>query len=289
MDTNTGAPANNDFGSMFGPEPTPAAPPVAAPNPELAPVTPPVTPDPNAALAPQPQPAPVAQPPASQPEPQRQDPNTVPLPVLLEQRHRAQAAVARAEAAERMLQQAMGALQQYQRPPQPQPIDPVAEPERAYQALVADAQHREQALRNEFAQHLQVMEQRSFNNELNRSERAARSAYGEETVDKALQAALTQGVNQMFLNQPDPYAALIQWHRAQELATEIGTDPAAYRARIAQQERERVIAEMRQGRQPPAIPPSIAAAPNGASAPEMVVGSGDFFKQMANEPLRRRQ
>jgi hypothetical protein len=92
----------------------------------------------------------------------------------------------------------------------------------------------------------------------------------------------------VFRDQPDPYGSLVSWYQAQQLATEVGADPAAYRAKIAAEERARIVAEMRQGRQPSNIPPSITAATNSAAAPNVVTSSRDFFGQMANEPLKRR-
>lgn len=288
MDT-TGAPATNDvFSSMFGPEPTPAAAPVAVPEtPELAPnPAPPVSSDPNAVNPqPAPEPAPVAPPPAPVPAPQPQ-PHMVPLPELLDTRRRAQAA----EAALQQMQQHMLARDQQfaealhrlsvQQQPQPQPIDPVAEPERAFQTLAqknAELEHQLRALP-------EVMERRfqehATNERLNASEYQARTKHGDELVEKAREAAIHAGLAPSFRNQPDPYGALVQWYRTQEFAQKVGTDPAAYEAQIRQQERERVIAEFRQGRQPSNIPPTITSATNSASAPQGAPSDRDIFKGM---------
>jgi hypothetical protein len=279
MDTTSGEPGNID--ALFGADQTSAPSPVPAANPP--PVLPPV-PAPNGgdpALA-QPQPSPAAPPvpvptPAPAPEPQR-----VPLSELLEQRHRYQAERARADAVAQQNQQLMEVLRGMQRPPQPQqpPIDPVAEPERAFHALTTAVDQRLQAIEQARQADAAAMNQQLVNHQLNMSERSARAQHGGELVDAALSAALTAGIQTTFISQPDPYAALVQWHRANELAREIGTDPAAYRARIAQQERDRVIAEMRTGRQPSSVPPSIANATNGATAPQVAGSDRDFFNSM---------
>ncbi len=289
MDTPASAPQGMDV--LFGTEPAPAPSPVPAIPPAPAgqppaPALPPGGPAPNVDPAqltqqvpPAAPPVPVPTPaPTPAPEPQQR---TVPLPELLEQRHRYQAERAAREAVERQNAQLMEVLQRMQRPQQQQPpIDPVAEPERAFHALTAAVDQRLQAIEQARQADLATVNQQMLNQQLNMSERQARGQHGNEVVDAALQAALTQGMHATFVNQPDPYAALVQWHRANELAREVGTDPAAYRARIAQQERERVLAELRTGRQPSSVPPSIAAATNGATAPQGVISDGEFFSQM---------
>lgn len=296
MDTNSGAPG--DFGSLFGPEPTPTPEPTPAIQP--APAGHPLAPIPGLANPPAnipdtPQapvtPAPEAQPPALKPpEPEQK---MVPLAATLEERHRRQAAQqeaiaasARAEAAERMLQQAMAALQRQQAPQfQQQPIDPVAEPERYFAQLqeqwdqkLAAVQANAEAVREQTQAML-------LNQQLNASEastRAAARATGNEAlVDQALEAARASGMTEVFRTRPDPWGEMVAWHQAQTIAREIGSDPAAYRARIEQQAREKVLAELRVGRQPPPnLPPSIATAASGTSAPETVVSSREFFNQM---------
>jgi hypothetical protein len=72
----------------------------------------------------------------------------------------------------------------------------------------------------------------------------------------------------------------VSWFQAQQLAQEVGADPAAYRARIAAEERARLVAEIRQGRQPSNIPPSVSAATNGSSAPPGVASDKEFFNSM---------
>jgi hypothetical protein len=297
MDTNS-VPANID--SLFGSEPAnPASPPVAAPSPELAPVTIPVGPDPNVDPSQVPQPVPAAPPPAPVPAPQPQA-HMVPLPELLDTRRRAQAAEAAVQQMQQQMQfrdqQYMEALQrlQYAQQPPPQPIDPVAEPERAFQTLAqknAELEHHIRTLPQAILQ--QVQEQSKFERLRESEYRArevARTKYGNDTiVDQAVEAAGQAGLDKHFAAQRDPHGAAVSWYLTQQFAQRVGTDPAAYEAQVEARARERIIAEMRQGRQPSNIPPSITSATNSASAPNVVASSRDFFNGFANEPLRKRQ
>lgn len=290
--------SSDGLGNFFGSEPSAPASPPPAP----APVAPtgtevPIGSDPNVAPDPnQTTPPATAQPPAA-PVPEPPKPPTVPLPELLEQRHRYQAERAAREAVERQNQQLMEALLRMQSQPQqpqppPQPIDPVAEPERWAAALREETRREIHAARQE-AHAIREETQRTLMNErLNQSEfqarQAARARGNEAIVDQAREAALAAGLAPMFLQQSDPYGSLVSWYQAQTLAQEVGADPAAYRAKIAAEERARLVAELKQGRQPSSIPPSVSAATNSAAAPQGVVPPRDFFNQMANEPLRKR-
>lgn len=223
---------------MFVPD-TPAAPPQA---------TPPVE---------------QAQAPVATPE-QRPAP-TVPLPELLETRHRAQLAEREAQ----LLRQQIELLQrsvEVQQPQQP-PIDPVADPEGAYRALA------------------QSVQAQALHNRANTSEMLARSKYGDEKVDAAVQAAVKSGLNRNFIAQPDPYKALMDWHNAQTVVQQVGTDPAAYRERI----RQEVIAELKAGK-PAAVPqnppPSLSTATNAGTSAPVVKDANDFFRDMFAKPKR---
>lgn len=99
---------------------------------------------------------------------------------------------------------------------------------------------------------------------LDMSEDMARMHYGDETVDAALAAIEPRAgspEHQAILNNRNPYRALVEWHRSQVAAAEIG-DPAAWK----EAERARIKAEVeaelavRQTRGKPA--PSLADQPN---------------------------
>lgn len=205
-------------------------------------------------------PAPVAQP---QPEPK---PPTVPLAELLEQRHSRQLAEQEARHLRQQLEQFQRSTVAQQ--PPPPPIDPVADPEGAYRALAHEVQ-------------AQALTSRA-----NTSEMLARRQYGDEKVDLAVQAAVKTGFNRNFITQADPYKALMDWHTAQAVAQQVGSDPAAYRERI----RQEVIAELKAGRPaavPQNIPPSLSTATNALNSAPVVKDDTDFFRDMFAKPKPR--
>lgn len=74
------------------------------------------------------------------------------------------------------------------------------------------------------------------------SEVMAREKYGDEAVDAAFKAAVEQGVAQNFVNEKHAYGALVDWHKKQVLAAEIG-DPAKYREKLKAEIRAEFEAE----------------------------------------------
>jgi hypothetical protein len=189
---------------------------------------------------------------------------TVPLPELLEQRHARQMA-------EREAQYLREQLTQYQRSieaqrPQPQPIDPVADPEGAFRALQYQMQE-------------QAIHQRA-----NTSEMMARNnpVYGAK-VDEAVAEAVKAKLNGHFMQQPDPYRALMDWHTSRSVAQQVGPDLNAYREKL----RAEIVAEMRAGVRPTApqnLPPSLSQATNANNSMPVVKDSSDFFKEMLAKP-----
>lgn len=81
------------------------------------------------------------------------------------------------------------------------------------------------------------------------SEVYARRNYGSDVVDKAYQAAQSQGLLQqgVFLRQPDPWGALVEWHKQHLAQQEVGTDIEAFKKRIAEETRQAVLAELKAG------------------------------------------
>lgn len=119
--------------------------------------------------------------------------------------------------------------------PQPQqmqpPPDPFTDPEGYTSYRVSEAQrHFEDRL-------------------LNFSETTARRSYGSETVDAAYQAAQSQGLLQqgVFLREPDPWGAMVEWHKQHKAQQEIGGDLEAYNKRIEERIRQQVLAELKAG------------------------------------------
>lgn len=102
--------------------------------------------------------------------------------------------------------------------------------------------------------------------------------YGDDKVeaaDKAFMEAYQSGKldpadYQKVASAPNMYAAAVQWHQRQMAQAEIGDDPAAYRAKLEAELREKITAELQHGNgqqqqqaQPAAVMPSnIAGARN---------------------------
>lgn len=244
--------------------------------------------------------------PAVTPEPPKPAAHTVPLSELLETRAQTKAAKEALQRSEQERQQLLEmvrqfAPQQQQRQPQQpqyQPIDPNVDPAGALMQLREEAAQalraRDEFLRTELQRRDEEYSKRELNNHLNSSQRDAERAYGKEVVTKALDAAVQSGFGPTFREQADPYGAMVQWYRAQEVAQKIGHDPAAYEAnlrkQITEQVTQQIVAQLKTGKPVPAnIPPSLGAATRAAaSAGDVVVGTKDFFNSdsFTNTPKR---
>lgn len=182
---------------------------------------------------------------ASAPPAEPKEDRHVPVTALLDEREKRQSAQREAEELRRK-------LQEFEAAKQPKP-DFFENPE--------------QALAQERAQ----MQHMLWNERLNMSEAIARQAHGDAMVDGAAQAfqeaaRQNQALAMEFSRQPNPYSFVVKWHQRQQVLSEIGDDPAAYKARIEAEIRERIMAEAQQ--QAPASPPKPAAPPRSlASAP----------------------
>jgi hypothetical protein len=238
---------------------------------------------PTPAPEPAPQPAVVdpaqAQPIAPAPQPQPAPTPTVPLPEHLEERHRRQMAERELQYAREQQAQIQRAWEAQQRAmqPQPQPIDPIAEPERAWAAL----QERNAALERQ-------MQEQAVHQRANMSEMLARREHGPEKVDAAVQAALQAGLNRNFMAQPDPYAALMSWHNSQTIAQQVGPDLKAWEARKEAEILARYgikpgtppVATAPLAAAPQNLPPSLAGATRANVASPVEPSANDFFSQM---------
>jgi hypothetical protein len=88
---------------------------------------------------------------------------------------------------------------------------------------------------------------------------------------------------------PNPWAAAVEWHQRNTTMAEIGSDPAAYKAKLADEIRAQVMAELQQGQQPaaqgaaPVMPSNFATGRNvGARTGPAWAGPtslGDIFKR----------
>ena len=196
----------------------------------------------------QPEPAPIETPAQPDPNASRQ----VPLSELMAERKKRQEierlhieAEARAKAIEQMLQRQP--QPQYQPPPQAQqPPDFNLDPEGA------------------LSFHLQQQHLVFMNQMLNQSEIMARDKFGDELVDTALKAAQAAGVTNTFMDKPHPWGELVKWHKRQQTLQVVGDDPDAYRKRIEEEVRQKVLAELKaggaNGQPAPKFPGSLATA-----------------------------
>jgi hypothetical protein len=78
---------------------------------------------------------------------------------------------------------------------------------------------------------------------------------------------LDQADYQKVVTSPNRYAAAVQWHKRQQAQAEIGDDPAAFKAKLEAEIREKVLAEMNGGTQQqakaaPVMPSNLAGARN---------------------------
>ena len=96
---------------------------------------------------------------------------------------------------------------------------------------------------------MSAVQQQFENRLLDYSETAARRAFGNDTVDAAFQAAQAQGLIQQraFLGKPDPWGAMVEWHKQYRAQQEVGTDLEAFKKRIAEEAVQKALAELKAG------------------------------------------
>lgn len=157
-------------------------------------------------------------------------------------------AEARAKAYEQQIQQLLTQRQQ----PQPQPQQQVEVPD-----PYTDPQGWAQHLQNQVRQQMLV-------NRAEVSRRMADRQFGAEAVQQALQSAPVALCNQLFENSPDPFGDLMDWHKEQQVRKEVGTDLDAFKKRIEEEVRQKVLAELKaggaNGQPQPKFPGSLANA-----------------------------
>ena len=259
-----------------------AAPAATAPAPDTpAPPPEPLTAEPATELPattdatpPAPPPAPAA-PPVTPP----QDTPRVPLPELLNEREKRQAAEARARQVEEANQLLIRQWQQMQQQAQQPPPDIFQNPDAYVQQHVFEPVQRRMAAMNA-----------AF------SERIAAMQYGAETVKEALAALHThpQGpqVAQALDADPDPYGKLVEWHKRESTLRQIGDDldgfvMRRYQELAAKQAQAQGLAPAGAPMTPqpyarPAVPPpSLASMPAAPAAIQpghtAALGPGDRF------------
>lgn len=115
--------------------------------------------------------------------------------------------------------------------------------------------------------------------------------YGDDKVQEAEQAFMAAVNNrtldpsdyQRIAGSPNRYAAAVQWHQRQQAQAEIGNDPAAYKAKVEAELREKILAEINGGQQQQQAQPAARVAPsNLAGARNVGARSGPAWSGPAS-------
>jgi hypothetical protein len=183
-------------------------------------------------------------------QPESRPERMIPLPELLGERQKRQEAERKAAEYAAKVEAYERTLQYQQRPPQPQqqiaqqpPPDAFADPE-------GFAKFREDRQTNQFRNQI-----------ANMSESFARRQYGNDVVDQATKWAIDNNVGNYFLMQArDPYGELVDAYKEQQVRQRIGSDPDAYEKKIRDEERKKVLEELKAGSPKPTFPGSLATA-----------------------------
>jgi len=80
-------------------------------------------------------------------------------------------------------------------------------------------------------------------------------------------------IHRRIMASPNPYAAAVQWHQHTTTMAEIGSDPASYKAKLAEEIRAQVMAELQQGNPTQAAPERPAPVMPGNFATGRNVGA----------------
>jgi len=93
--------------------------------------------------------------------------------------------------------------------------------------------------------YIRQAENAQLNARLDTSELLARDRHGDEAVDELLEFLGTRpDLARWAVSQRNPYGAAMQAYKKEQLAAEIGDDPAAYRAKLEAELKERIRAEV---------------------------------------------
>lgn len=230
---------------------------------------------PTQEAAPEPTPEPIEpSPDVEQPEPLNGE--LIPRGAVIAERKKLQARIAQIEQeAQSREQQYQQQLRQLQQPQQPQETPDIFEdPEGAIAARLSPMQ--------------QMME----SNRLDFSEDRARDKYGDQIVDQAFEAAQRAGIAGQFASRRHPYGDLVQWFQREQTLSEVGTDPKAYREKLAAEIRAEVLKELKagtaQGAQPPRFPTSLADQTNAGGQQGATLTADAIMNDVFNTNRNRR-
>jgi hypothetical protein len=215
------------------------------------------------------------------------DPSTgrfVPLGELQTEREKRQEEARLRKAAEenaaqyqRQIQEMQAAMQARQNPPPPPP-DPLLDPEGA------------------FAHMQQQLQRQLINHTVNTSERMARRTHGNEVVNEALKAAYEAGIANKFQYTDEPFEDLLRWHKRMKGLQRVGDDVDGFEKQIREQERQKVIEELRtgkvalngQGQPPPRLPGSLVDATSSGPQGAQSISDEDIARSVFGSGRRRK-
>lgn len=103
----------------------------------------------------------------------------------------------------------------------------------------------------------------------------AEQQHGADVVQGAVKALETElrsnpaasGVYQQIMAQRNPYTAVVEWHKRHQTQAEIGSDPEAYKAKLREDLKAEILAELQGAQQEqaqavPVMPSNLAGARN---------------------------
>lgn len=188
----------------------------------------------------------VGEPPAPEPDRQRE----IPVTALLDEREKRQEAQRKAEEYDRQLREMRAEMQRLKEPKQEAP-DWFENPQEAAKFHNTQVEQQFQA---------RMLQQSKF---------LAEREFGSETVTEAVQYFdRYPAASQQFKDHPSPFHAAVEFYQRQKVAQEIGSDPESYKAKLREELRKELEAEMTQtgaalqSSKPKAPPPSAARAPS---------------------------
>ena len=199
--------------------------------------------------------------PGSTPEPEPQDTKSIPVTALLDEREKRQEAQRQLQENQRRQAELEAELRRLQQPKEQVP-DWWEDPNKA-------SQYHSQRLEQQFQQRLMQM-----------SKFQAEREFGQETVNEAVTYFDQHPQqSQQFMSHPSPFHAAVEFYQRQKVASEIGSDPEAYKQKLREELRAELEAELTQSpkSKPKAPPPSMASAP---AAGKEAITSGSAFDQL---------
>jgi hypothetical protein len=192
--------------------------------------------------------------------PPKGDGHSVPLPKYLETFHEA-----------RELRKRLAEFENQQRQTAERP-DPLLDPEAFVAAQSA------------------AIDEKIWDNKAQMSELMARQVYGPDVVEAAFEALREKNdpfTNQRIKDSQHPWDEMVKWHKREKLLSEVGEDPAAYKARIIAEFQAQQQQAPAGGETPATAPPqqhapvipaaSLTRSPSGPKASDVPVGGGSAF------------